>query len=361
MQTYIDFLDRYKYMILVLTTLMVALFSIALKDLAYEGSYKIWFDKESKILKDYEHFRTTFSGDDTFIVAFKDENGIFNPKAVQTILALSDAFKKIDGVRKVDSLTNYQYISSQDDEIIVEDFIKDFKNLEEKRVLAINDKLILNQLIDKDGLTTAIAVRLSNESGADEEVNIYVMKALKDVTDTFSKESGYMFYITGAPAITASLVTISQSDAMVLMPLAVIMVIVLLFTLFRTYLGVLVPSIVIVFTFLLVLSIQVLLGYKLNNFTVNIPSFVTAIAIADAMHLYLAWVFYRSKNINNKEALTTAFQKNIKPVALTSFTTASGFASLGLSAIEPIATLGIAITAAAVIAFVLTVTIVPVL
>ncbi|MFA6193061.1 MAG: MMPL family transporter [Sulfurimonas sp.] len=361
MQRYIDFLDRYKYIILVLTTLMVALFSIALKDLAYEGSYKIWFDKESKILKDYEHFRTTFSGDDTFIVAFKDENGIFNQKAVTTILALTDAFKQIDGVRKVNSLTNYQYISSQDDEIIVEDFIKDFNNLEKKRVFAVNDKLILNQLIDKEGLSTAIAVQLSNESGANEEVNIYVMRAIQDITDALSKKSGYKFYITGAPAITASLVTISQSDAMVLMPLAVIMVMALLFTLFRTYLGVLVPSIVIVFTFLLVLSIQVLLGYKLNNFTVNIPSFVTAIAIADAMHLYLAWVFYRSKNINNKEALITAFQNNIKPVALTSFTTASGFASLGLSAIEPIATLGIAITAAAVIAFVLTVTLIPVL
>lgn len=361
MERYIDFLDRYKYIILVLTTFMVALFSIALKDLAYEGSYKIWFDKESKILKEYEHFRTTFSGDDTFIVAFKDENGIFNKKAVQTILALSDAFKKIDGVRKVDSLTNYQYISSQEDEIIVEDFIKDFEKLEEKRVLAINDKLILNQLIDKDAQTTAIAVRLSNESGANEEVNIYVMKALKDVTDTFSKESGYKFYITGAPAITASLVTISQSDAMVLMPLAVIVVVTLLFMLFRTFLGVLVPSIVIVFTFLLVLSMQVLLGYKLNNFTVNIPSFITAIAIADAMHLYLAWMHYKIKNLNNHEVLSVALKTNIMPIALTSFTTAVGFASLGFSEIEPIATLGIAITTGAILAFILSITIVPVL
>ncbi len=340
---------------------MVAIFSIALKDLAYEGSYKIWFDKESKILKEYEHFRTTFSGDDTFIVAFKDENGMFNQKAVQTILALSEAFKKIDGVRKVDSLTNYQYISSQDDEIIVEDFIKDFENLEEKRVHAINDKLILNQLIDKDAQTTAIAVRLSNESGANEEVNIFVMKALKDVTDTFSKESGYKFYITGAPAITASLVTISQSDAMVLMPLAVIVVVTLLFMLFRTFLGVLVPSIVIVFTFLLVLSMQVLLGYKLNNFTVNIPSFITAIAIADAMHLYLAWMHYKIKNLNNHEALSVALKTNIVPIALTSFTTAVGFASLGFSEIEPIATLGIAITTGAILAFIFSITIVPVL
>ena len=91
-----------------LITLIIGISSIFLKDLSFEGSYRIWFDKDSKIIKNYDLFRTTFSGDDTFIVAFKDENGIFNPKAVQTILELTEAFKNIDGVQKVDSLTNYQ-------------------------------------------------------------------------------------------------------------------------------------------------------------------------------------------------------------------------------------------------------------
>ena len=159
--------------------------------------------------------------------------------------------------------------------------------------------------------------------------------------------------------MTASLVTVSQSDAMVLMPLAVVVVVLFLFLIFRSVLGVLIPSIVIVFTFLTVLSIQILLGYKLNNFTVNIPSFITAIAIADAMHLYLAWIYYKLIGKKTKEALTEALHSNITPMALTSFTTAVGFATLGLSAIEPIATLGIAITSGVILAFVLTMTIVP--
>ncbi|MBU0632775.1 MMPL family transporter [bacterium] len=361
MYRYIDFLDKHKYKIMFLTTLVVVLFSISLKDLAFEGSYKIWFDKNSKIIKDYENFRSTFSGDDTFIVAFKDENGIFTKKAITAVLELTKEFQKLEGVRKVESLTNYQYISSQDDEVVVEDFIKEMKNLQAKRSLALDDKLILNQLIDKDALTTMIAVHLSNETGADENVNIKVMKRLQEITENYSKQSGYKFYITGGPAITASLVTISQGDAKILMPLAVITVVALLFMLFRTFLGVLVPSIVIVFTFLLVLSMQVMFGYKLNNFTVNIPSFITAISIADAMHLYLAWVYYRMQNLSNREALNIALKTNLSPIALTSFTTAVGFASLGLSEIEPISTLGIAITTGAVLAFLFSITVVPVL
>ncbi len=359
MQKYINFIDKFKYLIIISITVIVALLSLSLKNIAFEGSYKIWFDKDSKIIKDYEAFRSRFSGDDTFIVAFKDDRGIFTEKAVRTILRLTKEFKKIEGVRKVDSLSNYQYISSEDDDIIVEDFLYGDENLSQKRQLALKDNLILNQLISKDAKTTMIAISLSEKIGSDESVNIAVFNKLQELLKEETKRSGYKFYLSGIPAVTASLVTVSQNDAMVLMPLAVVVVVLFLFLIFRSVLGVLIPSVVIVFTFLTVLSIQILLGYKLNNFTVNIPSFITAIAIADAMHLYLAWIYYKLGGKKTKEALTEALRSNITPMALTSFTTAVGFATLGLSAIEPIATLGIAITSGAVLAFILTITIVP--
>jgi len=359
MDRYIDFLDLHKRKIIVLITLIVALLSISLKDMAYEGSYRIWFDKDSKILKDYDKFRDTFSGDDTFAVSFRDENGIFNKKAINTILSLTQKFKKIDGVRRVDSLTNYQYISSEDEDIIVEDFIYDDSELDEKAALALKDPLILDQLISKDAKTTMLAVRLSSKTGANEEVNIYVTDRIQDILKEFESRTDYKFHITGAPAITASLVNISQADAFILMPLAVVIVVSFLFLIFRSFVGILIPSVVVVLSFLSVLSIQILLGYKLNNFTVNTPSFITAISIADAMHLYLAWIYYKMKGLGGKESLRVALKTNILPIALTSLTTATGFASLGLSDIEPISTLGIAVTSGAMIAFVFSVSIAP--
>jgi len=359
MDRYIEFLDKNKYKIIVAITLLVAIMSISLKNIAYEGSYRIWFDKDSSIIKEYDKFRSTFSGDDTFVVSFKDENGIFNKKAIDVVLHLTQEFKSIEGVRSVDSLSNYQHISSEDDDIIVEDFIFSSDNLDAKRSLALKDELILNQLISKDAKTTMFAVKLFGSIGADEEVNIHVMKKLEQIVKKVQSQSGYKFYITGAPAITASLVTISQRDAMILMPVAVVIVISFLFLIFRSYVGIIVPSVVVVLTFLSVLSIQMLLGYKLNNFTVNIPSFITAVAIADAMHLYLAWIYYKMNGYNNKMAVARALKTNIVPIGLTSITTAIGFASLGLSAIEPISTMGIAVTSGAVIAFLLSITLAP--
>ncbi len=340
--------------------MLVVLLSISLKDLAFEGSYRIWFDPSSKIMKDYDKFRSTFSGDDTFIVAFEDKEGIFREKPITTILELTQKFKMLDGVQKVNSLTNYQQIRSEDDDVMVEDFIYDTKeDLKAKKQIATHDKLILHQLINDDATATMIAVKLASSVGADEEVNLYVMKELEKIREEYEAKTGYTFYISGLSAVTASLVNVAVHDALVLIPLAVVIVVVLLFLLFRDPIGVAVPAVVIVFTFLLVLSMQMLLGHKLNNFTVNIPSFIAAIAIADSMHLFLAWVYYKTKKITNKEAVYLALKNNFMPIAMTSITTAIGFATLSISAIEPIATLGIAITAGALIAFLLSISFVP--
>jgi len=359
MQSYIDFLDKYKIKLIIFITLFVALMSISIQNIAYEGSYRIWFSKESKIMKEYDIFRSTFSGDDFFIVAFEDEEGIFREKPINTILELTPLLENIKGVSRVNSLTNYQEIHMEDEDVYVDDFIIDTSNLHVKKKMALKDELILNQLISKDGQTTMLAVKLANSLGADEEVNLHVMSELEHILEGFSESSSYNFHISGAPAITASLVTISQHDVMMLLPIAVMMTTLFLFILFRSFMGVLIPSVVIVFTFFLVLSIQMMLGYKLNNFTVNIPPFVTAIAIADAMHLYLAFIYYKMKEVDNREAVYLALKTNFLPIALTSFTTAVGFASLSISAIEPVSTLGIAITSAAIIAFILSVTIAP--
>jgi len=358
-QRYIDIIDKYKYIIIISITLIVALLSISLKNLSFEGSYRIWFDKDSNIIKSYDKFREDFSGDDTFIVAFEDKNGIFNKKALQTIIDLTNEFESINEVEDVNSLSNYPYMSGNNDEFTIDDFIEDFNNLETKKAIAIKDNLVLNQLINKDATVSAIAVKLSEQVGSNEAVNIKVQKKLVEITNKYSKKTGYKFYVTGAPSITASLVLISQHDAMILMPLAVIVVVLILYIIFRNMLGILIPSVVIVFSFLTVLSIQMLLGYKLNNFTVNIPPFVSAISIATSMHLYLSWIYYKLKDMDNKSAIVKALQTNITPIALTSFTTAVGFATLGLSQIEPVSTLGIAITSAAFLAFIFSVVLVP--
>ena len=80
MKKYIDFLQKFRWFIAIGLPLVVLLLASNLKHLQMDGSYRIWFGEDSKILTDYDDFRTTFGNDDAMIISFRDENGIFSKR-----------------------------------------------------------------------------------------------------------------------------------------------------------------------------------------------------------------------------------------------------------------------------------------
>ena len=60
-----------------------------------------------------------------------------------------------------------------------------------------------------------------------------------------------------------------------------------------------------------------MLGYKLNNFTANIPVFIVAIGIADAVHINIIWLMYRKNGMENKDAVQKTLEKNFLPIIIT--------------------------------------------
>jgi len=363
MKKYIDFLDRFKWLIAIMIPLVVLALSTNLKNLAFEGDYRIWFDEDSKLIKEYDHFRQVFGNDTGITVAFRDEEGIFTPKALKTIDTITNAMWRMQHVARVDSLSNFQHIHADPEDpenVIVEDFIQHVEDLnesylKERREIALHDRDMTGAFISKDGKTAMILARLIPKVNDDGDKSFEIMAELEKILEPLKKETGYKFWINGGPPLNTSFVTIAQNDGATFTPLVIFTVLVLLFALFRRVSGALLPMGVVVFTFLTVLSIQVLLGYKLNNFTANIPVFIVAIGIADAVHVYIVWLMYRREGKDTKEAVFLSMQKNMLPIFLTSLTTAIGFASLGISHVVPVRTLGIATASGAILAFVISV------
>jgi hydrophobe/amphiphile efflux-3 (HAE3) family protein len=363
MKRYIDFLDRFKWLIAFAIPLLVLALSVNLKHLAFEGDYRIWFDEDSKLIKDYDAFRQIFGNDTAITVAFRDEEGIFTPRALQTIDTITQKMWRMHHIARVDSLTNFQHVhvNPEDrDDVLVEDFIQNIDNLDlgylqKQKEIALNDRDMIGSFISKDGKTTMIIARLTPKVNDDGDKSFAIMAELEEILKPLRKETGYRFWLNGGPPLNTSFVTIAQNDGGTFTPLVIFTVLVLLYALFRRVSGALIPMGVVVFTFLTVLSIQVLLGYKLNNFTANIPVFIVAIGIADAVHVYIVWLMYRREGKSTKEAVYISMQKNMLPIFLTSLTTAIGFASLGISHVVPVRTLGIATASGAILAFLISV------
>ena len=366
MDRFVDFIIRFRWYIAIVIPLITVMFASQLKYLEFEGSYRIWFGEASPILKDYDNFRAVFGNDDAITISFKDENGIFNPKALHVIDSITQKLWETKYIARVDSLTNYQYIHADKaypDEVIVEDFIEDVdaldsKQLQEKKTIALGEEMIVGRIISADAKTTMIVARMTPKAGDNPEVSKILKKAAEAIVAGYS-DSGYEFHLGGGPILNMSFIDLGQHDASTFTPLVLLIAMILLWIIFRRPSAMLMSISVVVFTFLIVLAIQVMLGYRMNNFTANMPVFIVAIGIADAMHLFWIYTLGRKKGMDNHEAIHYSVHKNFLPTLLTSLTTAVGFASLGISAVIPIKTLGIATANAALLAFVLTILFVP--
>ncbi|PTB87503.1 hypothetical protein C9925_01730, partial [cyanobacterium G8-9] len=207
----------------------------------------------------------------------------------------------------------------------------------------------------RDGTTTMIFARLEPNANENGDISSEMMGYLTPLIESETNKTGYKYWLNGGPPMTQAFVDIAGSDAMIFTPLVFLSSMILLFLLFRRVSGALIPLGVVLFTFLSVLAVQTLLGYKLNNFTANIPVFIVAIGIADAVHIYSVWLMGKKEGKENLEAVFTSLQKNFLPILLTSMTTTVGFSTLALSKVVPVATLGIATASGAVLAFIISV------
>ncbi len=360
---------KLRWLIAILIPLITIMMATSLKNLEFEGSYRIWFDEESKVLKEYDDFRLIFGNDDAVTIAFKNKNGIFTKKSLETIDNITKKLWETEYIARVDSITNYQYIHADEefpDEILIEDFIEDIdslssEDLAKKKEIALRQDLIVNKLISADATTTMIVGRMTPKAGDDPEVSFKLRDEVLKIIELEIQKNGFDFHLNGGPIINTAFIEIAEGDAGTFTPAVIIIAMILLFGVFKRVSATLLSISVVIFTFLIVLSIQVMLGFKLNNFTANIPVFVVAIGIADAMHLLWIYFIARKKGMDNNEAIHYSVGRNFLALILTSITTAVGFASLGISAVVPIKTLGVATASAALLAFVLTILFVPAL
>ncbi|NOQ29669.1 MAG: MMPL family transporter [Helicobacteraceae bacterium] len=365
MDKFVDNIIKFKWLIVILIPIVVIALSVNLKNLGFEGSYRVWFGEDSKILKDYDSFRSTFGNDEALIITFKDEKGILTPKALGVVERLTEKLWQTPYIARVDSITNFQYIHNDEEypeDVIVEDLFEDVQGLTQEQIdskkVAIKGENIIGRVISNDFKTTTISARLTPNASDDPYVSLELNAIAKELVKAES-ESGYTFYLNGSPVLNSAFIQIAQADGALFTPLVIVISMVLLFIIFRRIDAMFMSIAVVIFTFMIVLSIQVMLGFKLNNFTANMPVFVVAIGIADAMHILWIYTIGRKKGLGADEAIHYSLNKNFMPVLFTSLTTAVGFASLSISNVIPVKTLGIATASAALLAFVMTILFIP--
>jgi hypothetical protein len=180
--------------------------------------------------------------------------------------------------------------------------------------------------------------------------------------DGFAPEalSPFTFQVGGVPLFERNFEDVGMSDSKYVGLMFVVIALVLVLV-FRNVVGVVVPMLVVFGSVVAMVGAAFASGDLFNNMTMIAPNMLTAVAIADSVHLIAAWSALRSQHDDKRALIIDVLKRHALPVFLTSVTTAVGFYSLTISEIVPVRMLGYTTGFGTVLAYLLSMTVVPAL
>ncbi len=342
-RTLIGFIRTRPWICLLLGVLIVAGMGSGLGKIEADFTYRGFFWSDDPLVVAFDAFERKFGNDDAVVVAVHSPSGIFDEDSANLIVELSERMWQVPEVLRVDSLSTFNWVHAEGDELIVEPFLPDQEPisqdlLDQRRPIALAHEVLPSYLISTDATTAMIfAVVKPAFDGAPNAPAI--IGAVRELQKEFER-GDHVIHISGGPAVSLGFAEASQTDFAYLVPLVLILTTILLGILLRSLVGIFLALTVVFFSIAATMAFGGHVGIQISNVTAVMPQILIAIGVADAVHI---WVTYRvagEKGLKAKDAVEYSLLKNFLPTLLTSVTTAVGFYSFITADLKPISGLG---------------------
>jgi len=299
--------------------------------LEVDFSYRIWFKESNPKLQEFDAFERKFGSDELAVIIVHSPSGIFDEESIQVMRELTEKMWYVPEVIRVDSLTNFQWVHAEGDDILIEDLVPEDielteELLAERKDVAINHRTIEGYLVNKEGNTALIYASLKPSFDGTPDYK-KVALAFRDAVTPYRQLSDHTIYLTGNPILSYSFQEASQQDMAKLIPWVLGLTILFLYFNLRRLSGVLLTFTVIITSIISAMGAAGWLGIKIHNLTSIVPQFMIAISIAVSVHILVTYFRFTKKVEDRREALVLAAEKNAVPTLLTSLSTSAGFFS----------------------------------
>lgn len=336
-----------------------------LKNVAPSVSYKDMLGENYPLLKIYEKMQREYTNDDNLLLLIENKQGsVFNPQILSEVQQLTTALWQTPYSVRVDSLTNFQHTEANGDELVVADLVQDplslsKADLQKIQAVAVAEPQLLNRAVNPEGNVLAINISFSFPNKALNE-KLDADQFVQDAVQVFrQKMPQTRAYVAGLVALDATVMKISQQESGMFLVLILGIVIFALMCLLRAFGSVLVIVLVVIFSVVACMAFSGMMGWKLTPFTASVPMMILVLAVADSVHIISAFVQNLKQGLSKHQAIEKALTLNIKPIAITSVTTAIGFLTLNFSDSESIGALGSQVAFGVICAFMLSISFLP--
>lgn len=354
--------------VVVLSTIVVLFAAFGASKLRYVGDYGVYFSSENPQLAAFERMEKVYgASDNVAMLVVPEEGSIFTSDLLIAIRDLTNDAWTIPHARRIDSIVNYQHTYAEEDDLIVEDLISNapsFSKHELARIelLATNEPLLVNKLVAKDGSAAVVNVTidLPGEDMLTEEPE--AAAAARLLAAEFEENNpGVKVHLSGITMLNTAFLETAMSDNVSLVPLMFLMVVVILWCVFRTVIGTISILVIVIASIATTMGLAGWAGFYLTGASSSAPIMILTLVIADCVHILTTALFNMREGQRKNDALLDSLQLNFKPVMLTSITTAVGFLSMNFSDSPPFQDLGNMVAVGMLLAFAFSITLFPAL
>ncbi|MEZ9058193.1 RND family transporter [Vibrio pelagius] len=317
---------------------VIAVATFGAKNLYFRGDYNIFFEGTNKQLMAFDEIQTTFAKTDNLsIVIAPDDGNVFTPETLTLIQNLTVDSWQIPYSSRVDSIANYQHTEAFEDDLLVEDLLyEEYEHTPERiakvKQIALNEPLLKNALVSASGDVTIVNVTVQLPE-VDKTAEVQeVIVAINAMLDKYQAQyPNVEFYKAGIIAMNNAFMTSAQEDSSTLVPLMLLVVLVFLTFMLRSFFSVVATLVVIISSILATMGLSGWAGMFLSTATVNVPTLVLTLAVADCVHVIVTMRQAMQRGMTKAEAIQYSIKLNFIPILITSVTTAIGFLMMNMS------------------------------
>jgi predicted RND superfamily exporter protein len=367
MQTLINLLFEKRYLLAILTLVLVGLVSWGARYTTIDSSFNSILAEDDPYREQVEQVNKDFPPSTSVLFAFIAPDGnVFDFETLRAMEDLTERYSEVQSAISVGSLLNRR-LNAVDADIHQRDYlVPDLAELKDEdllriREIALQDEALTQSMLSPEG-DMALAVIKYKANPDDQETRRSVAQSVVDLRDSLrAKYPDVTIYILGRSLFELDSYNAQIKDSRYLAPVVIVATNLLLWFCLRSVAFSLCIFAVSFATIGLTVGTYGWAQIPFNQISNMGPLVVLMIAMADSIHIVSVYLQGLRNSLGKEEALRQSLAVNIQPVTLATVTTAMGFLSLNYCSSPGIYGFGNVVAIGVCWAFLVTFTLLPAL
>ena len=278
-----------------------------------------------------------FGGSEMILLMLHSED-VVNASTLKRLEALATDLIEIEGLDRIISPFSAQEISIDDGLMSMTPFFEEIPD-NQADFVSLKKRIAANSMTNRffsDDFSLVSLVLVKNTKTPD-----LIIDEIKGIVDSHPGSEEVL--LGGLPFIRYSIEGNILSDLIVLLPIAMFLMVFMLYFSFREWKGVFMPFLIVLMSIILSFGLMAFLGWKISLFSILMPIMIIAIANDYGIHLIAHYQELANGPVilSMKQICKQIYRDLKKPIFITGITTIGGILGLLSHTMMPAAELGV--------------------